>query len=355
MKKLIIFTLLLSTISCGGGGNTYLPPAPPPPIDDTTPPAAPRVVFVYDPAMPEIGTSDGTYFYQLATDKAANGHDGFISISDVLYQIDATGETVTTSRLPVAPDKIAINGTDIWCFEDIYDAMTGKDYTRIMLNSAQYGNWTANQFTVAEAMVTGNNDIIIQDTGDRYRNITDPTQVINYASHGGINIHSIDATNRRANIDNIRVAFSTNYFFSAKEWVEADGVYYSWNGYTWDGSVLSEVATKLSDFTTLWYSERPVLRGVGSRIEHSEAVTYWIECNTGWLYRHTPSIDSLEMVIQIYQGDGTRNSGQIVYRDIKPVMAGDCLYYTWNGTVWKYDFSSGLVSTFAAGVDIWAM
>lgn len=359
MKKLIssfILALLFIALTACGGGNTttILPPAAPPPEPDP-PPAASRTIFVYDAAAPEIGTSDGEFYYPLAQEKAANARDGFISVGDILHGIDDTGASIITQRLPVAPDKIAISGADIWCFKDIYDAMSGRDYTMIYLNTEQYGAWTDNQYTVAEAIVTAQGDIIALDTGGKYRNILDPAQVVNYAGHGGLLIHSVDAVNRRANIGDTRVYFSTNYFFGAKQWVEAGDVYYSWNGYTWDGTTLSEKATQLKDFVLLWYSERPIVVPVGSRIEHGEAVTYWIEYNTGWLYRHTPSIDALEQVILLYQGDGTRNGGLALRGEIKPVLVGDDLYYGWSGTIWKYNFTDGLVSSFAAGVLIWGM
>jgi hypothetical protein len=354
MKKLITALIFLTITACGGGNTTtILPPAAPPEPDPT--PAASRTIFVYDNQAPEIGTSDGEFYYPLDTKKAANARSGFISIGDILHGIDDTGTSIITQLLPTTPDKIAIAGADIWCFKNIHDAMSGRDYTEIWLNNSQYGAWTDNRYTVAEAIVTDSGDIITLDTGGKYRNVTDPDVVVNYAGQGGILVHSVDAVNRRANIGDTRVAFSTNYFFGAKQWVEADGIYYSWNGYTWDGSTLTEHATILREFVTLWYSDRPVLVPVGSRVEHSEAVTYWVECNTGWLYRHTPSIDALEQVILLYQGSGDRSDGQAVAADIKPTLVSDNLYYGWGGTIWKYDFNDALVSSFAAGVEIWKL
>jgi hypothetical protein len=354
----LIIALFLFT-ACGGGGSTViLPPTAPPPEPDPTPETS-RTIFVYDNQAPEIGTSDGEFYYELAQEKAANARSGFISIGDILHGIDDTGESIISQRLPTAPNKIAISGQDIWCFKNIHDAMSGRDYTEIWLNNSQYGNWTDNRYTVAEAIVTDSGDIIVLDTGGKYRNILEPAMVVNYAGHGGILIHSIDVATHRANIDDTRVAFSTNYFFGAKQWVEADGVYYSWNGYTWDGTTLTERATIMHEFVTSWWADRPVLVPVGSRIEHGEAVTYWIECNTGWMYRHTPSIDSLEVVARLYQGSGDRSDGLAARGEIKPVLVsgydGDNLYFGWDGTIWKYNFNDALVSSFAAGVEIWKL
>lgn len=358
MKKTILIITLLLLTACGGGGSTaILPPAEPPPDPDPIPTS--RTIFIYDSAAQTIGTSDGEFYYALDTGKSANARDGFISVGDILHGIDDTGTSIITQRLPITPDKIAIAGADIWCFENIYDVMSGRDYTKIYLNSDQYGAWTDNQYTVAEAIVTDSGDIIALDIGGKYRNILDPAMVVNYAGHGGLLIYGIDIATHRANIrefnSDIRVAYSTNYFFGAKEWVEADGVYYSWNGYTWDGDTLTEHATIMREFVTLWYSDRPVLVSVGSRIEHSEAVTYWVECNTGTLYRYTPSIDRLEAVILLYNGSGDRNDGLDARDEIKPVMTDNNLFFGWSGTIWRYNFTSGIVSSFSAGVEIWKL
>jgi hypothetical protein len=237
--------------------------------------------------------------------------------------------------------------------------LSGRNYTKIWLNNSEYGAWRDNQYEVKDAIVTDSRDMIILDTGGAYHNIQDASQVVYYADHDGLLIHSIDIDTRRVNIKDAsgdyRLPFNENYLLSSKPYIEADGIYYSWNGHAYSSGVLIERATIMHEFSTLWYAERPVLAAVGSRIEHSEAVTYWIECNTGWLYRHTPSIDALEMVIQLYQGSGIRSDGQSVMNEIKPVMTDEHIFFGWNGTVWRYEFGSGLANSFAAAVEIWKL
>ena len=359
MKRLLIILLVLTLTACGGGGSTVILPPVAPPDPEPEPIKATQTIFVYDAQAPEIGTSGGEFYYPLAAEKSANARDGFISIGDILHGIDDTGTSIITQRLPVTPDKIAINGSDIWIFQDIHDVMSGNDYTMIWLNNDQYGAWTDNRYTVAEAIVTDSGDIIILDTVGRYRNVQDQAMVVNYASHGGLLIHGVDIGTRRASIRDIggdhRVAFSTNYFLGSRPYVEAGGIYYSWNGHTFANGVLTERATIMHEFVTLWYSDRPIVVAVGSRIEHGEAVTYWVECNTGILYRHTPSIDSLEEVIQLYMGSGDRSDGINARGEIKPVLTDDNLFFGWGGTDWKYNFNDELVSSFAAGVEIWKL
>lgn len=392
MKKSIflcgIIALLLSAISCGGGGNTViLPPvAPEPPvIDDPTPDPTPepdpipepaptpdpapepetlsRTIFIYNATAETIGTSDGIYYYELNTGKSANAHDGFVSVGDILHGIDDTGTSTITSRLPVTPDAVAISG-DVWSFENI-DPVTAsglgalpKWYTKIYQGSTEYGAWYLNQWQTVSVVVTNSGDITTTDTVGKLRSAKEPDLSISTAVHDGIMIHGMDAANLRAYIrDNgtdTLIYGASNYFISANKWIEASGIWYSWNGFTWDGTNFTESATALRDFIVVG-SNAPVVIPVGSRIEHSEAVTYWIECNTGWLYRHTPSIDRLEMIIQLWQGSGLRVDGIACAAEIKPVITDENMFFTWNVTVWKYNFTDSLVSSFAAGVLIWGM
>ena len=58
-------------------------------------------------------------------------------------------------------------------------------------------------------------------------------------------------------------------------------------------------------------------------------------------------------------GDGDRLYGVNCAKVIKPVLvsgsAGDSLYFTWSGSVWKYNFNSGSVSSFVTGAEVWGM
>lgn len=389
MKKSLLIILLTAILTaCGGGGDTViLPPAAPeaPVIQNPTPepepePAPepipepkpepepepeilPHTIFIYDAIAETIGTSDGIYYYPLDSGKSANTHDGFISVGDILHGIDGAGISIITSRLPVTPDAIAISG-DVWSFENI-DPATAQSlgglprwYTKIYQGATEYGVWYLNQWQTVDAMVTNSGDVVIADIVGRLRSVTDPSLDVRTAIHNGIMIHSTDAVNLSAFIRdngvNTKIYGSTNYFLSANKWIEADRIWYSWNGFTWDGVNFTESATALRDFIVV-SSESPVVVPVGSRQEHSESVTYWIECNTGWLYRHTPSIDALEQVILLYQGAGLRVDGITVAAEIKPVLTDENMFFTWNNTVWKYNFADALVSSFAAGVLIWGM
>lgn len=380
VKKLIAIGIFILAVtwSCSGGGGTtaILPPVAPintaptptePIPDDQTPtptPTDPHTIFVYDSHAPEIGTSDEQFYYKLDTGKSATARNGFISIGDILHDIDTAGISRTTSRLPTTPDAITIYNA-VWCFENVppWDAeamgMSFRWYTKIYQDSAEYGNWQDNQWQTIDAVSSESGDIVAIDDQGRFHHLFEPDLKIRFIANNGIMIHSIDTINHRAYIRgagyDTRVAFNTNYFFSADQWINAGGIWYSWNGYTWNGSTLTELSNKLSEFSTLWHRENPVLIAVGSRIEHGESVTYWIECNTGWMYRHTPSIDSLEVIIRLYQGDGTRDSGLAAKTEIKPILTANSLFYAWGGTIWKYNFNDSIISSFAANVEIWEL
>jgi hypothetical protein len=349
-----VLTIFIITIlwACGGGGSpAQLPPAPPP---DEPAPITDKTIFIYDPVAEIIGTSDGEFYYDLDYGKSANARDGFISVGDVMHDIDVTGESRSTQRLPTTPDAITISGY-VWCFENIY---TDRWYTKVYRGSDEYGAWRDNNWKTVDAIATAGGDVIAIDDQNNYHSVAEPDLKIRAAYHNGIMVHSMDAVNRRAYIRGVdydtRVAFDTNYFFQADQWIFDGDIWYSWNGYTWDGVTLSESTTILSAFI-IQPPNSLVVIAAGTRQEHGETVTYWIDCNFGWLYRHTPSINALEMVIQLYQGSGLRSDGIDLKHEIKPVITADNLFYTWNGTVWKYDFDSGILNSFAASVEIWAM
>jgi hypothetical protein len=370
MKNLILIIAILILTACGGGGSSdaptvYLPP-PPPPITEPEPEPEikPHTIIISDGF--EVGTSDGEYYYKFADGHAVNARDGFLVVNDILHGIDETGESIISQRLPVAPDAIAI-GASTWSFETIDPATAyslgalRKPYTRIWRNGDEYGMWWNNQYQVVTAVVTASGDIATKDTLGKWRSTTENGLDVKYAGHGGLLIHSQDTVNRRANIrtaeGDYRVAHNMNYFFAADQWLESDGVFYSWNGYTWDGS-LSEYATALQDFIQPG-ANSPVIVAAGTREEHSETVLYWIDCSNGWLYRYTPSIDRLEQVFRLYSGSGDRLDGVNCAKIINPVIAGaggdENLYYDYLGTIYKFNFADGMNTSFAAGVTVWGL
>jgi hypothetical protein len=370
MKNIIALITILLLTACGGsdGGSdspttpTTEPPATEEPTEPTEPETKPFIIAVYDGY--NLSISDGETLTPYTEGHAANARDGFIAIGDVLHGIDTeTGETVVTYRLPIEPDAVGIS-TDTWSFKNI-DPETAynlgglyKNYTQIFRNSTEHGHWSLNKWELSDVVVTETNHVIATDVLGKRRSITEPDLAVAFSAHNGMMIHSNDIVNHRSYIrtidGDIRVNFARNYFFGADEWLKSGDEWFSWNGYVFDGVNLFEQETALSDFIST-SPDAPVVVSAGTREEHGETVLYWIDCNTGMLYRYTPLVDRLENVIELYIADGSRTGGIIFEREISPVMAGDYLFYSHGGTVWKYDFISGVVSSFVDRAVIWGM
>ena len=381
MKRLTIITLLLTAFflaACGSDSTTPAPiptpiinmpapdpepaPEPPPPapvINTPDPEPAPPIfsLMVYDAAG--AGFSNGTIYQDWRIGKVTPAGPGLVAVDDILYTVDAQGNEVSAVQLPAIPSVVALSGTDIWTFETIpvdYAAANGgmfKEYTRLWLNYAESGTWLDRQYVVMRAVTTLSGDVVAYDTLIRPYTVTGP-EAPHYASEGGIFVHSVDAVARTGRImtdtGNFNISWATNFFNSANQWLEINGAWYSWNGYIWNATDgLAESATAMTDFLI---SPVPYVIEVGTRVEASLERGYWIEANTGWLWRYTPETDTLEQATRLYVMAGTRADGALIGKAMEPQiidMAGnDSLYYVYDGYVWRYDFVSGINGPFMA-------
>jgi hypothetical protein len=324
LQRFCLFILFLFTLQgCGSSGGGSSTPTPVPNQEPPQPPIEPPAVVynLFIKYSDSVAISDGSTVDDLMLGQVANARDGFISVDDILYGIDTDGSEVISQRLITTPDAIAI-GADTWIFEKIPSAdayaMGGlpRPYVRIYQNADIYSEWYLNKWEVVDAFITDSGNLIAVDTVGRFRNIFDESLTVSYAQHNGLMIHSTDIDTHRSTITtsdgDFRVAYTFNYFFGANQWLYSPDseLWYSWNGYTFDGANLSELATSMTDFI-LTGPNSPAVIAAGTRVEHSETVLYWIECNDGWLYRYTPSIDRLEQVARLYMGSGERLDGVI--------------------------------------------
>ena len=370
MKKTLASITILLLSACGGGGGggqdtetrSTDQPAPAPIVNEILD-KGPFIIAVYDGE--NLSLSDGITLTPYATGHAVNARGGFIATGDILHGIDAeTGDTLLTYRLPVVPDAVAVSDV-VWSFKNI-DPDTAyslgamhRNYTQIFMESAEAGHWSFNDWELESVVVTETGHVVTTDVLGKLRSITETNMQVSFAVHNGMMIHSTDTDNHRSIIrtatGDIQVDFDRNYFFGADQWLRSGDEWFSWNGYVFDGDELFEQETALSDFISIG-SDAPVVVSAGTREEHGETVLYWIECNTGTLYRYTPSIDRLENVIGLYHANGSRADGIIFKRELKPVMAGNYLFYSHGGTVWKCDFNSGVVSSFVDGAaEVWGL
>lgn len=313
-----------------------------------------------------------------------------LAFEDVLYYFDDSGNSVYSQWLPVIPSKliatesatlsrslsrslaspksVVLYQDDVITIEDILPAEAYdlgaryEHYTRIFENNVEIGQWNLNEWECTDVIQTASGHILAINEHGAYINLTDD-KVVETAYDGGIMTYNMgsqegfiaDETGEYA------VTWVMNFFDNSR-WLKADGVYYTESGYSWtpEGGVISEanVMYGWNDWDTypeeyeVSYNERPYILPAGINYENGEECTYWIECNTGGLYRHIPSIDRLDKVIELYDGPDTRAGGIPYFNTLDPQVIDGKLYYHESGTIKTFDFTTGMVSVFSINQEV---
>lgn len=403
MKKLFLFTLtvfLLSIVFVLIGCKQVTEVVPEviedPPIiaHDDPPPEEPPVVVdnienvvlaLYDGATLRLW--DGTSLTDAYVGHVVPAGNKKLAFEDVLYYFDDTGNSVHSKWLPVVPDKvIAVKQSSLRAetstlsrsavaYED--SVITLEDippeeayplgaryehYTRIFENGEEIGLWYLNEWECTDVIQTASGHILAIDELGNYRNLTDDKN-IETAYDGGIMTYNMGTQEGYISDESgeYAVTWSMNYFDNSR-WQLAGGVWYTENGYTWtpETGVLSNVnkmygwnsfATCHEDYDGIFPS-MPYMLPAGVYYENGEECTYWIECNTGQLYRHIPSVDRLDMIIELYDGDGTREGGIPYFNTLDPQVIDGKMYYHEGGAIKTYDFTTGLVSVFSTDQEV---
>ena len=371
---LIIYTLF----SC----SLFLTPDDPPVIiHEDPPPEDPPEEPTTGPVVFALYKNNTLSFFDGITTRAAYtgavvfAHPRILAIDDVLYHFDEYGNVLKSEWLPVYPEAVAVYNDDIYTLERI-DPETAynlgamyKEYTRIFQNNTEIGAWYLNEWRVKSILILDNGDLIALDTGGAYHTISGHDDYWK-AYNAGIGIYEFNPTYRTAYISDSSGDYFTNWStnsFNSARWQKSNNTWYSNNGYEWTpgelfkGELL-ENNNALQNFTSPPYpvdlpnGEPPTVIPATSRFENSESVTYWIECNSGYLLRHIPSLDKLEIIVRLYTGDGQRSTGISMASYIEPVriktLESDLLYFHDEGGVMKYDFNSGLISIFSQEMEI---
>lgn len=310
------------------------------------------------------------------------GGDKKLSIENVLYYFDEYGEAVHSEWLPVVPDHILVDESGIGRGETVYEddvfvieditpeeayALGGlyKHYTRVYKNGEEMNApWYMNQWWCTDVIQTSSGHILGVNEYGSFVNLTDDKDVYD-AEDGGLLWY--DMGTEQGNVcdesGEYHITWVTNHFDNGR-WQLADGVWYSENGFEWTaaGGVVSDANAMYcwnnwTDYSveTVYdgaYAEKPYMLPAGVWSVNGEECTYWIECNTGQLYRHIPSIDSLEMIIELYDGPGTRMGGIPYFNSLDPVIIDGVMYYHESNAVKTFDLSTTLISVFSADMEV---
>ena len=287
---------------------------------------------------------DTTFIYQDNTDPVSCGSKCFTD-GNTTNIYDEQGQISSTEELAIKPDFIIDN----IIIENIPPSVAkdmgaqAKNYVRIYLDGIELAGkliWYLNRYTAVDFIKTNSGAYIIIDSTGAYHSLNGTTG-INHAKN--LLIH--DFAGATARINGHPVTWVQGYFGNAKHWQRTGDTWISNNGYEYLDGVLYEQANKMWIWNTGPYPialpgvERPVVISAGGG-------GYWIEANTGWLFKFT---DRIDLVSRIYQGDGTRLSGIATSKELAPVIIGQDLYFNYDGSVWKLDILTGIIEIFYAG------
>ena len=343
MKNTIIALILLSIVSCraGSSSESKSSAAASSTSGDTTTdttPSEPGPVLLTMLSDNTLYFYDGEFREQPNVNPKQCGNRCFTDGAEKVYY-DDMGEITGTEPLFIEPDFILGD----WVVENIEPDQAlemgalRKDYTRVFNEGSEVGLWFFNQFKTDNLKKTNTGEIIAI-SGGSYYSVSSEVNNINHADK--LLIYDYDAVNRTALIDGEFVSWQSNYFNSAKQWLQYGGTWYSWNGYEFDND-LRENANSLWSWND-GIKPVDVLAPTVIAVGVDQFFTYWIECNTGWLVAHLPLFDQITPVFRLYQGDGLRMSGIYKSASLKPFLDNGVLYFNDWG-LRKIDLGTGII------------
>jgi len=367
MKTTLIFILsALFLISC-------TPPAPDAKVNVTetiTP-------IIIPPADPEPGVSPANIIITFFHDNAVKFWDGSaittwktgksnyagfrtVANSDVLYTLDQQGRTYTSKNIIGTYDFTIADGADVWSVKNITpdEALAAghmyKYYTKIYLNAVEYGDCWSRDYKTTKFIKSGSDIMALNGSWYHINGIKTGFRSVNE----DFNIYSVNTTAHTAKINDIEFTYTLNFFLASDHYQKSGSIWYSWNGYKWDGAALIQnsgcalEAWRQTSTYPISLPEPAVLIAAGIHRESGEDVLYYIECNSGWLFRYVPSINIMTQKTRLYNGDGYRATG-LYYKDIlKPVMAGDALYFLFDDNgIYRFKFDTSLTGRLTDGAE----
>lgn len=333
----IIIMFLLFLVSCDGGGGGSSPsvnvddPDTPVIIPDDDDPIAGGVKYIVYQDGNTVKFFNNSSVYEGYTGASCFAGTRTITVNNTLYYMDSDGNITEQFSLNITPDFCAVDTAgNVWTGE--IDGSTLKVYKNNVYEK------TINA-VIVNMFLCGSDIIAVSNVG-AYYDVSGTKTAINSAS--GFVVYDFNATTRTAKIDGISVSWATNYMNGAKEWNGA----YSWNGYKWDGATLTENGTAL----TVWRNranypitlpENAVLISAGNAIFAGETHYFFIECNSGWLFKYIHSSDTMQQITRLYTGDGYRDTGIYYSKILQPVCSYDSLYFKFDdGGLYRLRFDS---------------
>lgn len=362
-----VIMLIIGFSGCSEDGTNVIvtDPNPGPPIvDPPLPDPDNELVQIALYTGTSIMFYDGDVIWTWKTGNITRTDSGIYTHENLIYELNEYGQTLDSKYLVAIPDYSQIDDDgNIWLSKTVPPeeafglGALYKDYTKIYKNADEYENWFEREYKTSD-LISLNNDLFTKSDTDKYYHIDGDKTDIRIAFNKGFACYNYDSGLHMATIDGIEIDWITNYMNNANYWIESGGVWYSQNGYTWNGSVLNENGSIMTEWRTApyltGYTEAPVLISAGNRYENSEYVLYWIECNSGWIIKYIPSINQMSLFVRLYTGDGLRTTGLLYQNLLKPIIAENNLYFIFDANVYRYNFESGLTGHFTSGIsEVW--
>ena len=347
MTGATIGMILSLFIGCGGGVSSF---AGEPVIEITEPlPEMGPVKFVFH-------RDDTTYLYDGNMTMIWNvGHAVYagnrkIASGSILYTLDDRGYITGRENILLTADLGYKVSSDFWSVfrvspQEAYDAgYMMRDYTQIYKNSTEHGAWYNRQY-YADQIIGNGTDVFVRSKTLWYHiNGTRAPHIVK----ADFIIEDFNATARTMKINGVNSSCTRNFINGAQHWQKTDGGWISNNGYFWDGVTLNEFDNRMTEWRVSPFPisgiEAPLIISAGTQDVNGDLITYWIECNSGWLIAYNIRLDTMTMVHRLYMGDGTRASGIIKASHLNPVLSGGLIMFSLgDGYMYEYNFNTGLV------------
>lgn len=349
MYRIIIF-LFAFLVACGSDKSSKVNVTDPdvPPVIEEPDPLELSVKYLVFQDGNQVKFFNGSSVVVKQNGASTYSGERAVTVVDKLLYMDSAGNISSQISLNITPDFCAVDlDGNVWTGE-VIDPVTAEylgvlpaNYLKVYKNNIEYGDWRTRKYLCVSMFLCGSDIIAVSNTGVYY-DISGTKTGINSAS--GFVVYDFDSTARTASINNISVNWLTNFFNTAKSW---NGPY-SWNGYKWDGSTLTENGTSLQVWRIranypISLPENCVVISAGSSVFNSETHYFFIECNSGWLFKYIPASDNLIQVVRLYTGDGMRTTGIYYSKTLNPVCGKDGLYFIFDGSLYRYRFDSGQI------------
>jgi hypothetical protein len=365
LAGLILAVALSFFVACGNDSGSdpqviITDPSPPVVVDPDPDPIYGNIIIAFHVA-------DETRFYNgqdvkvWKTGPAVSAGYRKICHGTVLYGLDQTGITTYEKNIIGVPDYAAADGDNIWLAwrippqEALDKGALYKDYLQVYYNATEYGHWYDRQYLAEDFFLAGSDVMAYGQTGG-WRHINGVKTGLRVAIRDGFVVYDFNSTLRTAKIDGVNISWATNFFNGANFWLKSGSTWYSQNGYRWDGVTLTETGCALDDWRAEPYpitlEEAPVLISAGTRVEAGETCLYWIECNSGWVFRYVPSTNMNTAYVRIYNGDGFRDTGLAMASVLKPVINKDLLFFCFDdGMMYKTDLVLKTTAVLGVGAE----